>query len=83
MDKLHIIDNNLKAETFVFTVAIPKPYNCIMVKDRTTKQWYVMVRTKDADPFNITKKQLFPVPYTQYDNIDIQIEEINNETLTN
>lgn len=75
MDKLHIIDNNLKAETFVFTVAIPEPYSCIMVKDRTTKQWYIMVRTKGADPFDVTKRQLFPVPYTQYDDIDIQIEK--------
>lgn len=75
MDRLHIIDNTIHKETFVFDVVIPEPYNCIMVKDRQTKQRYLMVRTKGADPFDVTKRQLFPVPYTQYDDIDIQIEK--------
>lgn len=76
MDRIHLIDNNLKAETFVFTVAIPEPYICLMVKDRQTKQHYLMVRTKGADPFDLSKKQLFPIPYSQYDDVDIQIEKI-------
>lgn len=77
MDRVHIIDNNLKKETFVFDIFINSPYNLLFVKDRQTKQNYLMAREKNADPFDVTKRQLFLVPYGQYDNVELQIEKIS------
>jgi hypothetical protein len=75
MDKVHIIDNNLNAETFCFDIAISSPYSFLFVKDRETKQRYLMVRESGADPFDVTRRQLFPIPYSQYDNIELRLEK--------
>ena len=75
MNRLHIIDEITKKETFVFDIFVNEPFNILFVKDRQTKQKYIMVREKDADPFDMTKCQLLPVPYCQYDSIELQVEK--------
>lgn len=77
MTRIHIIDRNLNQETFVFDIVIDEPYNFLFVKDRETKQRYLMVRTSGADPFDVSKRQLFPIPYCQYDNVELQLEKVN------
>lgn len=67
--KLHIYDNNLKKETYCFDVVYPEPVNFIFVKDRLTKQRYLMEKTSDGQMF------LHPCEYSQYDNIELQIEK--------
>ena len=76
MNRLHIIDEITKKETFVFDIFVNEPFNILFVKDRETKQRYLMVRESGADPYDVTKRQLFPIPYCQYDNIELQIEKV-------
>lgn len=75
MKILHLIDNNKKKETFSFPIIIPEPVDILFVKDRATKVRYLMIRTKGEDPYE-GHKQLHEVPYNQYDNVSLELEEI-------
>lgn len=74
MKYLYIIDNNTKQMVQIHPVAVEEPYDIVFCKDRKTKQRYVMVRTKEADPFDISKRQLFETKYCQYDDISVGIK---------
>lgn len=73
---VHIIENKTKKETFVFPIAVPEPIDFLFVKDRKTKEKYLLVRTKGEDPYT-GHKQLFSVPYDQYSDVSLEVEELN------
>jgi len=69
-----IYDNELKKETFRFNVFCPEPVDFLFVKDRETKQRYLMERTHGEDPFT-GHKILHPCEYSQYDNVELRLEK--------
>jgi len=74
MAKIHIFDNDLGKETYCFETQCPLPIKVLFVKDRITKQKYLMERTEDEDPFT-GHHFLHPCNYNQYDNVEVKIEE--------
>lgn len=75
MKVVHIVDNRTKKETHVIPVCVPDPVDYLFVRDRSTKEKYLMIRTHGEDPFE-GHKQLHPVPYDQYDYVTLNVEEI-------
>ena len=74
MPNLYIIDNKTKQLVQINPVVIDGPHEIVFCKDRKTNQRYVMVRTKESDPFDISKRQLFETRYCQYDDISVGIK---------
>lgn len=72
--KIHIYDKRLKKETYCFEAVCPVPIDILFVRDRNTKQRYLLERTHGEDPLN-GRKFLHPCEYSQYDDVDIQIEK--------
>lgn len=72
--KIHIYDNRLKKETYCFDVMCPPPVDFLFVKDRETKKRYLMERTHGEDPFE-GHHFLHPCEYSQYDDVELQIEK--------
>lgn len=68
--KISLVDT--KGNSVVeFDVTIPTPVDSMFVKDRTTKQNYILIRTKGEDT-TATPRQLIPVPWDQYSGLYIQ-----------
>ena len=74
MKYLYIIDAKTKMPVEINPIAIDGPYQIVFCKDRKTKQRYVMVREKNSNPFDFSKRQLFKTKYCQYDDIFAQIQ---------
>ena len=62
--KIALVDikNN---EVVKFDVTVPTPVDAMFVKDRHTKQNYILIRSKGEDTTK-TPRQLIPVPWDQY-----------------
>lgn len=62
--KIALVDikNN---EVVKFDVTVPTPIDTMFVKDRHTKQNYILIRSKGEDTTK-TPRQLIPVPWDQY-----------------
>lgn len=55
---------------FYLDISLPEPVKVIFCKDRKTKQHYVMFRTV-TDNYETAPKQMFPVPFSQYDGVKV------------
>lgn len=73
MKTIYVIDKNAMKVSEVFNVAIKEPFDIVFCKDRQTKKQYIMARTKNADFYDFSTRQLFETKYSQYDNIAIEV----------
>ena len=73
MKTVYVIDKNTMKASEVFNVTIEEPFDIVFCKDRQTKKRYIMVRTKNADFYDLSARQLFETKYSQYDNITIEV----------
>lgn len=63
--KVALVNASNNSVVVEFTVTVPLPIDSLFVKDRKTKQNYVLVRSKGTDTTQ-TPRQLIPVPWDQY-----------------
>jgi len=75
MKILHIIDDSTKKITHVIPITVPEPHDFLFVKDRKTKEKFIMIRTHGEDPYE-GHKQLQKVPYDQYSNVSLEVQEL-------
>ena len=62
--RISLVD--IKGKTVVdFDVTVPAPVDALFVKDRETRQNYILIRSKGPDTTK-TPRQLIPVPWDQY-----------------
>lgn len=62
--KITLVDANRKT-VVDFDVTVPAPVDALFVKDRETRQNYILIRSKGKDT-TTTPRQLIPVPWDQY-----------------
>lgn len=62
--KISLVDSK-GVSVVEFDVTVPAPVDSLFVKDRTTKQNYILIRSKGKDSTE-APRQLIPVPWDQY-----------------
>lgn len=62
--KIALVDSK-NTEVVSFDVTIPTPVDAMFVKDRHTKQNFLLIRSKGEDTTQ-TPRQLIPIPWDQY-----------------
>ena len=69
--KNYIVKDSRNKTLFELQVSIHEPIQIIICKDRQTKQNYLMFRTM-TDNSLTAPKMVAPVPFCQYDGIQIE-----------
>ncbi len=62
--RISLVDSK-NNEVVSFKVTVPEPVDALFVKDRKTRQNYLMIRSKGEDTTQ-TPRQLIPIPWDQY-----------------